>query len=212
MFTGIIEELGNVASAIRQADRMRFKIQAHKVLDDLKIDDSICVNGVCLTVIHVKNDFFEADAVEETLSRSTLTTLRRGEYVNLERALRPADRLGGHIVQGHVDAVGRIVAFDNNGTDALLIVELPDELLKYTIPKGSIAIDGISLTIAALSEHNITLAIIPHTLRTTALAQKRIGHTVNIEVDLIGKYIERLMMFNRTKKIMTEKWLNEMGF
>lgn len=211
MFTGIIEEIGIVKEIVPQGAGKRIQIRANAVLDDLKVDQSVAVNGVCLTVVEIGKDFFSADAVAETLAKSTLVYLNRHDRVNLERALRFNDRLGGHLVQGHVDGIGAIRHITNQPQASTITVELPKGLERYTIPKGSIAFDGISLTIAQKDSQLITVAVIPHTIKQTTLQHKKAGDTVNIEVDFLAKYIEQFV--NRTGETkITPGWLKEKGF
>ena len=188
MFTGIIEELGSVA----ELDGGRLRIAASKVLDEVAMGDSIAVNGVCLTVVGWGPGWWEADVVEESFSRTALGTLQPGDPVNLERPVRLADRLGGHIVQGHVDAVGTIV---DPAPD--LRISMPADLLRYVVEKGSITIDGISLTVAALHADGFSVAIIPHTSAVTTLGHKGPGDPVNLELDVIAKYVESLLEGHR---------------
>jgi len=211
MFTGIIEEIGTVKDIVPQGLGKRIQIRADIILDDLKIDQSVAVNGVCLTVVEIGKDYFIADAVAETLAKSTLAHINRNDKVNLERALRLQDRLGGHLVQGHVDSVGTIRQITSQPQTSMIAVEIPAELERYTIPKGSIAIDGISLTIAHKNSNLITIAIIPHTIQQTALQFKKPGDMVNIEVDFLAKYIEQFL--NRVGETnITSGWLKEQGF
>jgi len=212
MFTGLIEEIGTIENIRQIGSGVRLCIRCAKVLDDLKIDDSICVNGTCLTVVKVEPEYFEADAVAETISRTNLRFLRNGALANLERALRLADRLGGHLVQGHVDGTGKIIQFQKQTNDNVLVIEIPAELTPYVIQKGSIAIDGVSLTIAGVQDKYITLAIIPHTLEQTTLKLKNAGDFVNIEVDLIGKYIYKFVQPFKQPEKLTMNWLTELGY
>jgi len=212
MFTGIIEEVGQIAGIAHQGNRILIKILAEKILADLSVDQSISVNGACLTAIRVDKRFFEADAVQETVSRTTLKQLGVGAPVNLERALRLSDRLGGHLVQGHVDGVGIVKSLTRDQESALLHIEIPDELLYYVIPKGSIAIDGISLTVARVEGKIIQLAIIPHTLRSTTLNDTKAGQQVNVEVDMIGKYVESLLKPAGGAARISEAWLHNLGY
>ncbi|MBN2009173.1 riboflavin synthase [candidate division KSB1 bacterium] len=212
MFTGLIEEIGTIRQVQRRSTSIRISIQANKILDDLKIDDSVAVNGACLTAVEVGPDYFSVDAVAETLAKTTLNDLRPSAPVNLERALRLQDRLGGHLVQGHIDTVARIQQFQQGNEGGDLRIEMPQELLKYVIPKGSITIDGISLTVAEITGHVIRLAIIPHTLKQTILQYKRRGDMVNIEVDLLAKYIEQLMLHAGSDTKITREWLMQQGF
>lgn len=193
MFTGLIEEIGAVQSIHPVADGLRLQIQCREILSDVTIDASICVNGVCLTVVQFDSSSFQADAVAETVARTNLKKLTPGSRVNLERALRLSDRLGGHLVQGHVDGTGQIIRFERRPNNTLLTIKAPQELFPLLIPKGSIAIDGVSLTIAALSESVVTIAVIPHTLEKTIIKHYSVGDEVNLEADLIGKYLARFV-------------------
>jgi riboflavin synthase len=184
VFTGIVEELGKV----RTRDGGRFTFEARTVVEDTKVGDSIAVNGCCLTVVDVGDGWWSADAVEETLSRTNLADLGPGDPVNLERPVRLADRLGGHLVQGHVDAVGEVVA---GAPD--LRVRAPADVLRYVVPKGSITVDGCSLTVVDVLDDGFTVAVIPHTAEATTLGVKGPGARVNLEVDLVAKYVERLI-------------------
>ena len=184
MFTGIVEELGRV----RSRDGGRFTFDASLVLEDAKIGDSIAVNGCCLTVVESGDGWWSADAVDETLSRTNLGDLQPGDPVNFERPVRAADRLGGHIVQGHVDAVGEVVEPAPN-----LRVRMPRELARYVVEKGSITVDGCSLTVVDALDDGFTVALIPHTTEVTTLGSRRPGDRVNLEVDLVAKYVERLL-------------------
>lgn len=194
MFTGIIEEMGIVKSIKSKV----LIIEANKIFDDLKLGDSVSVNGACLTVSSFSNKIFNADITSETLSRTNLGELKSGFKVNLERALTLNGRLGGHIVSGHVDGVGIIKNISKNAEDIELIIECPSNLMKYIIEKGSVAVDGISLTVAKVdtNKNNFSVAIIPHTLKETVLYYKKSGDKVNIENDIIGKYVEKLLSFN----------------
>ena len=183
MFTGIVEELGRVASI----DGSRYRFEATTVLEDAKIGDSTAVNGCCLTVVELGPGWWEADVSEETVARTSLRDLMPGDRVNLERPLRLADRIGGHLVQGHVDAVGEIV---EPAPD--LRVRMPANLLRYIVEKGSVTVDGISLTVVDPLPDGFTVAVIPHTLAVTTLGHKGPGDRVNLEVDMIAKYVERL--------------------
>ncbi len=193
MFTGVIEELGSVAGMQRGANSARLEVLAGKVLEDVKLGDSIAVNGVCLTVAAFDRHSFTADVMAETLARSTLKEIKPGERVNLERALRLADRLGGHLVQGHVDGIGRIIDEKSVDIARLVRISAEAEVLKYVVAKGSIAIDGISLTVAELFEDSFSVSLIPHTAGLTTLGFKRPGDQVNLESDIIGRYVERLL-------------------
>jgi riboflavin synthase len=183
MFTGLVETTGTVASL--EGGRLRVDARL-----DLREGDSVSVNGVCLTATQVADDGFAADVVDETLRRSSLGSLGVGDGVNLELPLRASDRLGGHIVQGHVDGVGTV---ESLGDDGVLRVATPPELLRYVVEKGSIAIDGVSLTVADVDDDTLTVALIPETLERTTLGASRPGRPVNIEVDLLAKYVEKLV-------------------
>ena len=212
MFTGIIEEIGTLQRVVPVSHGRRFHITAKRVLEDLKPEDSVAVNGVCLTATNIDRTTFEVTAVDETLERSTLHRLGTGQKVNLERALRVGDRVGGHWVQGHIDGTGNVVSSKRRGDGLLLTIEIPEHLIKYAVEKGSIAIDGVSLTITDVSTHRMTVSIIPYTLEHTTLGSLRIGSQVNLEVDVLGKYVERLLE-NRTQKgRMDEASLHSMGF
>ena len=196
MFTGIVEEIGIIKSVKKTEIGSQFTITAKIVMDDLRVGDSISINGVCLTVVDVKRKYFKLDLVSETLEKSNLGELVAGSMVNLERALTLSSRLGGHILQGHVETVGVILEKTMTGEEATMMVGIDPEWMKYCIPKGSIALDGVSLTIAEIDEAFITIALIPHTLENTVLGIKQTGDTLNIETDIIGKYIERLLTFD----------------
>ena len=184
MFTGIVEELGE----LRSRDGSRFTFGATRVIDDAEIGASISVNGCCLTVVAQGEGWWAADVVTETLDRTTLGELAPGDPVNLERPVRLADRLGGHLVQGHVDAVGHVVAPAPD-----LVVRLPDRLRRYLVEKGSITVDGCSLTVAGVDGDTFAVAIVPHTAEVTTLGRRRPGDRVNLEVDVVAKYVERLV-------------------
>jgi riboflavin synthase len=184
MFTGIVEELGR----IERFDNGRLRIAASTVLDDARLGDSIAVNGCCLTVVESGDGWWEADVSDETISRTSLARVGVGDPVNLERAVRANDRLGGHLVQGHVDAVGEIVEPVPD-----LRVRVPADLLTYLVEKGSVTVDGVSLTVVRPLDDGFTVAIIPHTASVTTLGSKQPGDLVNIEVDVIAKYVERML-------------------
>lgn len=195
MFTGIIEELGSVRSIEERGENARLVIGAQVVTEGTNHGDSIAVNGVCLTALDVSKDSFAADVSRETLQRSTLGNLKPGTPVNLERAVTPATRLGGHIVQGHVDARGQLAGVEDHGESWTLKIGFPKEIERYLVFKGSIAVEGISLTIAALADDYFEVAIIPKTWEVTNLPHLKSGESVNLEVDVIGKYVERLLAF-----------------
>jgi len=193
MFTGIIEELGSVRSIEERGENARLVINARVVTERTNHGDSISVNGVCLTALDIEPDSFAADVSRETLQRSTLGSLKRGAPVNLERAVTPATRLGGHIVQGHVDARGQFLGVENHGESWTLRIAYPNEIARYLVFKGSVAVEGISLTIAGLTDDHFEIAIIPKTWEVTNLSHLKPGDAVNIEVDVIGKYVEKLL-------------------
>ena len=193
MFTGIIEELGSVRAIEERGENARIVIAARIVTEGTNHGDSISVNGVCLTALDIQPDSFAADVSRETLLRSTLGRLRPGTPVNLERAVTPATRLGGHIVQGHVDARGQLAGIEDHGESWTVRINFPTEIARYLVFKGSVAVEGISLTIAALTDEYFEIAIIPKTWEVTNLSHLKPGDDVNIEVDVLGKYIERLL-------------------
>ena len=193
MFTGIIEELGKVRGVEKRGENARIVIEAHVVTEGTNNGDSIAVNGVCLTALDVQADSFAADVSRETLVRSTIGILEPGSGVNLERSVTPATRLGGHIVQGHVDARGEFLSVEDLGESWTLRIGYPPELGRHLVFKGSIAVEGISLTIAGLTEEYFEVAIIPKTWEVTNLSELQPGDPVNLEVDIIAKYVERLL-------------------
>src|SRR5919198_3606313 len=195
MFTGIIEELGSVRSIEERGENARLVISARVVTEGTNHGDSIAVNGVCLTALDIQPDSFAADVSRETLQRSTLGRLRPGEPVNLERAVTPSTRLGGHIVQGHVDARGQLLSAEGHGGSWTVRIAYPPEVARYLVFKGSRAVQGISLTVARLTEEYFEVAIIPKTWAVTNLAHLRAGDPVNIEADIIAKYVERILSF-----------------
>jgi riboflavin synthase len=193
MFTGIVEELGMVAGVEDLGDAARIAVRGATVTTDARPGDSIAVNGVCLTVVEVSDDVFTADVMAETLCRSSLGDLAVGDQVNLERAATLATRLGGHLVQGHVDGVGTVVARVPGSDWEVVTIGLPSALGRYVVEKGSIAVDGVSLTVTAVREGSFDVSLIPTTLKLTTLGHKGIGEPVNLEVDVIAKYVEKLV-------------------
>lgn len=193
MFTGIIEEVGTIRSIRRGSRSAVLSIGCHIVLDGTKVGDSIAVNGTCLTVTEMGKDWFSADATPETVSRTSLSILHTGSPVNLERALRVGDRLGGHIVSGHVDGTGRIVSAASDENAVNVAISCGPELIRYILLKGSVAVDGVSLTVTQRDSRGFSVSIIPHTGNETILLTKQRGDPVNIECDVVGKYIEQLM-------------------
>jgi riboflavin synthase len=194
MFTGIIEELGRVREIEKRGEDARIVIEARTVTEGSRDGDSIAVNGVCLTALDVHPDSFAADVSKETLQRSTLGGLRAGSLVNLERALTPTTRLGGHIVQGHVDARGRFLGAENHGESWTVRIAYPKEIARYLVFKGSVAVEGISLTIAGLTDEIFEIALIPKTWEVTNLSHLKPGDEVNLEADIIAKYVERILV------------------
>ncbi|MCU1289449.1 MAG: riboflavin synthase, alpha subunit [Acidobacteria bacterium] len=200
MFTGIIEELGKIASLEKHASGAKIKISAKIVTENTNEGDSISVNGVCLTAINIKPDEFSADVSDETLDKSTLGQLKVGSAVNLERAVTPSTRLGGHIVQGHVDARGTFVSATRSGDFRTVRIAFPPEMAKYLIYKGSVTVEGISLTIADLKNDYFEIAVIPKTWETTNFSSLKNGDAVNLEADIIGKYVERILMHGKAQE------------
>lgn len=193
MFTGIIEEIGTVKNIQRNGSNSFIVIEAKKVLEDVHLGDSIAVNGVCLTVTKTDGSIFQADVMNETLSRSSLGELRQGSKVNLERAMAANGRFGGHIVSGHIDGTGTITDIVNDGIAIWYTISANADIMRYIVEKGSIAIDGISLTVARITDRDFSVSVIPHTAEMTILSTKSKGQTVNLENDIIGKYVEKLM-------------------
>jgi riboflavin synthase len=213
MFTGIIQAKGTLAQMVRQGDEALLTVSTDLPLDDVKTGDSIAVNGACLTVTQKKTKGFSADVSAETLSKTNLGLLKTGDWVNLEKALRLTDFLGGHLVLGHVDGLGRIVEKTVRTKSVLFAFEVPDQLMKYIVEKGSITVDGISLTVNRCVRNQFHVNMIPHTAQGTTLGLKRISEPVNIETDIIGKYIEKLMINNRGGSSPLDwKLLAEHGF
>jgi riboflavin synthase len=193
MFTGLVEEGGTVAEVRPGDGGARIAIGASVVIDGLAVGDSVAVNGACLTAVAVSGDGFAVDAVAETLRRTALGALAPGDRVNLERPLRAGDRLDGHIVQGHVDGVGEVTSVTPEGESAVLEVSAPEELMRYVVEKGSITVDGVSLTVAGRAPGAFRVALIPHTMSVTTLGPQALGRRVNVEVDVVAKYVEALV-------------------
>jgi riboflavin synthase len=216
IFTGLIMEIGRVRRVDRRASGAYFVIECKAVLAGTRIGDSIAVNGLDLTVTTMGEDYFTADASLETLSRSTLGELRTGSRVNLERALGVGERLGGHMVQGHIDGTGTLISFTPEGNAYRMRFRAPKDLMRYIAMKGSITVDGISLTVAGLGADWFEVAVIPHTWRETTLAELKSGSPVNLEVDVLAKYVERLLMHKETssaaKSNLTIESLMEKGY
>jgi riboflavin synthase len=209
IFTGIIEEIGQVKQIKRGQQSFSLSIKAAKVLEEVKLGDSIAVNGVCLTVTGYSGASFEADVMPETYQRTTLKTLKSGSPVNLERALRLSDRLGGHLVQGHVDGIGTIINKSVEDIAILYGIEAPAEILKYVVKKGSIAVDGVSLTVVEVDNNRFSVSLIPHTAKLTILGWKREGDPVNLETDIIGRYVEKLWLSGEIKQEQKKKDIDE---
>ena len=201
MFTGIVEEMGVLKSIRKGAHSAILEIQAKVVLEDIHLGDSIAVNGVCLTATSFSPTGFTADVMHETLRRSSLGALSAGSAVNLERAMPANGRFGGHIVSGHIDGTGRITSTRRDDVAVWYDIEAPEAITRYVVEKGSIAIDGVSLTVARVSENGFSISMIPHTADVTALGRKRAGDIVNLECDIIGKYIERLLSSGRASPV-----------
>lgn len=194
MFTGIVEGVGRLAAAEPRGGDVRLRIAVGTLpFADVRLGESIAVSGVCLTVVGFGADWFEADASTETLALTTLGALEQGAAVNLERAMRPTDRLGGHLVSGHVDGIGRVESIHDDARAQRWRFAAPPALLRYVAKKGSICVDGVSLTVNAVDAHGFEVALIPHTVAHTAFAETRVGDAVNLEVDLIARYVERLL-------------------
>jgi riboflavin synthase len=191
MFTGIIEEIGRLTHRRTESEYDTLRITAQQVMDDLKEGHSIAVNGVCLTVVEVSGEYFTANVIHETLDKTTLGKLEPGDDVNLERSMGIGDRFHGHLVQGHVETVGIVRKLSTTETDVRMTVALEDHSTRYCVPKGSIALDGVSLTIAEITDSEVTVALIPYTLSHTVLGRKQVGESVNVETDILARLMER---------------------
>ncbi len=200
MFTGLIQTLGTIVSITPNQEGKEFVIRAPAIIKEVQIDDSVATNGVCLTATAVQGDIFKAQAVHMTLQKTSLGSLKVNDKVNLEMSLRPSDRLGGHFVSGHVNALGRVENIQSRGDNWEIELSFPKELRKYMISEGSITLDGISLTIAELKADRLKVAIIPHTLEKTTLHAKKVGDKINLEVDMLAKYIENFLRFDTSGK------------
>jgi riboflavin synthase len=202
MFTGLVEEIGSVKAVSALGNGKRLSISASSILDDLKIDDSVAINGVCQTVVSCDSKSFTVEAIEETIRKTTFKSIKAGDKVNLERALKVSDRLGGHIVQGHVDSVGKIFRIIPETAGIQLWITYPHEFKKYLVTTGSICINGISLTTARIDDDKFMVAIIPHSWKSTNLFLVKVASEVNLEFDILGKYIENMMSSqNQSKSI-----------
>ena len=193
MFTGLVEETGTISGIIKNADGLELRIKASKVRSDLKVNDSISCSGICLTVTNLEEDYFNVQLVNETLDRTNAKLWKVGDLINLERALLPTSRMGGHIVQGHIDTISKVKKIIINEKSAVWEFELNNKIKKYIVEKGSICLDGISLTIANKFENSFSVALIPHTTSVTSWKEKKIGDFINVEVDILGKYLESIM-------------------
>ncbi|WP_099362663.1 riboflavin synthase [Fredinandcohnia onubensis] len=217
MFTGIVEEIGKIKAINGSQDSVEMVIKARKILDDVNLGDSISVNGVCLTVTEFTSDGFTVDVMPETVKSTSLRDLQRNDDVNLERAMSANGRFGGHIVSGHVDGIGKIVRKVPKGNAVYYEIEIPEELIQFMIYKGSVTVDGTSLTIFGLTKNTFTLSLIPHTLTETILRNKGVGDIVNIECDMLGKYVSQFMRRSfgnekSTESRITASFLEENGF
>jgi riboflavin synthase len=212
MFTGIVEEIGRVVSLERSQAGGRIVIGAQKTLEGTKLGDSILVNGACLTVSSVSGNEMAMDLLAETLSRTNLGGLRRGDLVNLERSLTPQSRLGGHFVLGHVDGTGTITRFERRGEDLVLEIEAPTEIVAKLSPKGSVAIDGISLTVVSVADRRFTIHIVPYTFNATNLKMRKPGDKVNIEIDIFARYLHDFLTRQGKLPGVTEESLRRAGF
>ena len=214
MFTGVVAELGTVKNLIRMGESYHLTVGAKKVMHNLKIGDSMATNGVCLTVVKLTEEEFTVDVMPETARLTNIGQLRAGDRVNLERTLRPVDGLDGHIVSGHVEGLGTIISERPDGIAKVVSFEAPVNLLKYIIPKGSITIDGISLTVTQVTQNGFSVSLIPHTAKETTLGFKSVGDKVNLETDIIGKYVERMLSWNKNSsgKELDMNTLFENGF
>lgn len=212
MFTGIIEETGAIRAIKKRGHSAIVTIGASSVLDGLKLGDSVAVNGVCLTVVSLSDSAFSADVMHETMTRSNLWHLNAGSVVNLERAMPMNGRFGGHIVSGHIDGTGTIRSVQKDENAVWYTVQTSAAILRYVIEKGSIAIDGISLTVAKISTHDFSVSVIPHTAKATTLGERRVGDTVNLENDCIGKYVEKLLGVPAHQTGISKELLSRYGF
>ncbi len=213
MFTGIIKDIGKIAGVTPNQEGVIFEIVSDKLISEIAVDDSVSINGACQTAIEVGKNSFKVQTVKGTLEKTTLGKMRAGELVNLELALKVQDRLGGHLVQGHVNDIAPICRADRFGDNYLLTIKLCDKHARYVVKEGSITIEGISLTVFDLSEDGlVTLSIIPHTWFNTILHNKKMGDLVNVEVDILAKYVEKLLIPQKNKKPITAEWLQSKGF
>lgn len=218
MFTGIIEEIGIIRNIVKGSRSIKLTITAKKVLENTNLGDSIAVNGVCLTVTALGKDGFTADVMPESMSKTNMGRLKPGDRVNLERALTLSSRLGGHIVSGHIDGVGDIINMEKDDNAVRVTLTSVPKVMKYIVSEGSVTLDGVSLTVAHLGDNDFTVSLIPHTAQVTTLLDKKVGDKLNIENDVVGKYVERLLSFSDKDKVVEKnsaislKFLRENGF
>jgi riboflavin synthase len=214
MFTGIIEDIGTIEKVSPISGGISLTIRSKKIIEDIAVNDSVCIDGVCLTVTKFDENSFLVDAVGATLEKTTFNKVKADTLVNLERSVKLSDRLGGHLVQGHVNGIGIITEIKKLGENYLVKIVIPEELERYLIKEGSIAINGISLTIAELNKSEITISVIPHTWQNTNLKDKKVNEKVNVEIDILAKYVEKLLAKNNNNpdKNITEGWLKELGY
>ncbi|HSW56467.1 MAG TPA: riboflavin synthase [Ignavibacteriaceae bacterium] len=214
MFTGIIEEIGTIEKVSPISGGISLTIRAKKIIEDIAVNDSVCIDGVCLTVTKSDKNSFWVDAVGATLEKSTFNKVKADASVNLERSVRLSDRLGGHLVQGHVNGIGTLSEIKKLGENYLVKIVIPEELERYLVNEGSIAINGISLTIADLNSNEISISVIPHTWQNTNLKDKKVNEKVNVEIDILAKYVEKLLAKrnDNSDKNITEGWLKELGY
>lgn len=213
MFTGLIEEIGSLKSIAAAKESLKITINSHEILKDIKLGDSIAVNGVCLTVISFTSNEFVAEVMPETFQKTNLKDLKAGQEINLERALKVGDRLGGHMVSGHVDDQGKIIDIKTSGIAKVYSIEVTEEISQFLIPKASVAVDGTSLTIVDVGKNYFTISLIPHTMDVTIIGNKKIGDYVNIEVDMMGKYVMKFIKnLEKPKEDISLNFLSENGF
>ena len=212
MFTGIIEERGILQEIQRSVNCAKITIQAKKVLEEIQLGDSIAVNGICLTVTSFTKDIFTADVMPETWRRCSISQLSKGQLVNLERAMPMNGRFGGHIVSGHIDGIGKIQGMKREENAVLYEILVEEKILRYVIEKGSIAIDGISLTVTNVTDKSFSVSVIPHTVQNTNLKERKKGEFVNLEADCIGKYVSKFLDVTKKEETITENFLMEHGF
>lgn len=215
MFTGIVEEIGTVNRIKRGQYSAILEICAETILEDVKVGDSIAVNGICLTVTALRSGTFTADVMHETLNRSALTSMVLGSHVNLERAMQANGRFGGHMVSGHIDGTGKIICIQKDDTAVWFTIQAKPEIMRYVVEKGSVAIDGISLTVARTERDRFSVSAIPHTVKQTILHERKEGNFVNLEADIVGKYVEKLLpvsLQQQTSSLITKDFLTKYGF